>query len=130
MTWLQLHRFWWKPGKRGVNLLLIFISANTQVFLENHNIEVMVPCGCGWSKFSLDHLLVAVQSLLGHILDESGIFQLQLSRNRHDQRGRVEDVDLHLGFSQRHVLFFLTLWLHLEDICYIHLCILQFHSLF
>lgn len=52
-----------------------------------------------WSIFSPDHLLVAVESLLGHVLDESGILQLQLPGNRHDQRGRVEDVDDHLGLS-------------------------------
>lgn len=75
----------------------------------------MCVCVGAWSMFSPDHLLVAVESLLGHELDEGGILQLQLPRNRHDQRARVEDADDHLGLRSSHVLFFLTLWRHLGD---------------
>lgn len=72
----------------------------------------------GWhlslSKLSPDHLFVLVQSLLGHMLDEGWIKQIQLSGNRDDEWRRVQDVDLHLGFSDGLVLFIVALWLHLE----------------
>lgn len=59
----------------------------------------------GRLKFSPDQFFVVVQSLLGHILNEGGIVHLQIPRNRHDQRGRVEDNDLYLALVHRHVLF-------------------------
>lgn len=65
-------------------------------------------------RFSPDHLLVAVQGLLGHILDEGGVLHLQLPGNRQDKWGWVQDVHLHLGVSHRHVLFIVALRRHLQ----------------
>lgn len=70
---------------------------------------------CRSLQFSPDHLLVLVQSLLGHILDEGWVLQLQLPGNRQDERGRVQDVYLHPGLSHRDILFIMALWRHLQS---------------
>lgn len=62
-------------------------------------------------KFSPDHLLVLVQSLLSHKLDEGRILQLQLPGDREGQWGRVQDV--HPDFGLRRVLPIVALWHHL-----------------
>lgn len=62
---------------------------------------------------SPDQLLVVVQSLPGHILDEGGVLQLQLPRDGQQERRRVQDVHLHLGLLVSCVVLVLTLWRHL-----------------
>lgn len=64
---------------------------------------------------SPDHLLVLVQSLLGHVLDEGRVLRLQLPGDGEDERGRVQDVDLHLGVRDGRVLPIEGLWCHLES---------------
>lgn len=74
----------------------------------------LVCSGSSVLERSPDHLLVVVQSLLGHVLDEGRVLQLQLPGNRQEERGGVQDVHLHLGLLHGHVLFILALWRHLE----------------
>lgn len=62
---------------------------------------------------SPDQLLVVVQSLPGHILDEGGVLQLQLPRDGQQERRRVQDVHLHLRLLLSCVMLVLTLWRHL-----------------
>lgn len=96
-----------------VDLLFILIPGNAQDIFRKSQYSRIIDGG--GSKFSPDQILVVVQSLLGHVLDEGGVLQLQFPRNRHDQRGGVEDVDLHLALGHRRVLFSLGVWRHLED---------------
>lgn len=66
------------------------------------------------TRLSPDYLLELAQGLLGHKLDEGRVLQLQLPGDREDEGGRVQDVHLHLGLSDREVVLIVALWRHLE----------------
>lgn len=67
-----------------------------------------------WVNISPDHSLVLVQSLLSHVLDEGQVLHLQVSRNRQQNRCRVQDVHLHLGLGAGQILLIMVCWCHLE----------------
>lgn len=62
---------------------------------------------------SPDQLLVAVQSLLGHELDEGGVLHLQLPRDWQEEQRGVQDAHLHLCLLLSCILLISTLWRHL-----------------
>lgn len=62
---------------------------------------------------SPDQLLVVVQSLPGHVVDEGGVLHFQLPRDGQEERGGVQDVHLHFCLPLGCVLLVLTLWRHL-----------------
>lgn len=77
-------------------------------------IQLYDATGARHVSLSPDHLLELVQGLLGHILDEGRVLQLQLPGDREDEGGRVQDVHLHLGLSDRQIVFIVALWRHLK----------------
>lgn len=100
-------------GRRHL-FLLLFIPANRESVSESrHHGRSASKHTRTVLRRSPDHLLVVVESLPGHIVDEGGVLQLQIPRDGQEERGGVQDVHLHLRLPLGCVLLVSTLWCHL-----------------